>query len=110
MNEPFPGNIAECTNSLKPFRITKCLVPTALLPKFTGHSEMPLVKSSLIALNMFLKMITCQSHRKRYYLTLTQREKNILKNWRPISLLNNDYKSFTKALALRLEKSVTHDE
>ena len=30
--------------------------------------------------------------------------KKYLKNWRPISLLNNDYTIVTKALALRLEK------
>ena len=32
------------------------------------------------------------------------KEKKYLKNWRTISLLNNDYKIVTKALALRLEK------
>ena len=32
------------------------------------------------------------------------KDKKYLKNWRPISLLNNDCKTVTKALALRLEK------
>ena len=30
-----------------------------------------------------------------------------LKNWRPITLLTTDYKILTKALAMRLQKTVT---
>ena len=32
------------------------------------------------------------------------KDKKFLKNWRPISLLNNKYKIITKALALRVKK------
>ena len=32
------------------------------------------------------------------------KDRKSLKNWRPIILLNNDYKIVTKALALRVEK------
>ena len=33
-----------------------------------------------------------------------EKDKKYLKNWKPIFLLNNDYKIVTKALALHLEK------
>ena len=38
---------------------------------------------------------------------IPKRDKNLqyLKNWRPVSLLNNDYKIATKAIALRMESS-----
>ena len=37
---------------------------------------------------------------------IPKRDKNLefLKNWRPITLLNTDYKIATKAIAMRLEK------
>ena len=37
---------------------------------------------------------------------IPKKDKNLeyLKNWRPVSLLNNDYKIATKAIALRMEK------
>ena len=37
-------------------------------------------------------------------ITKEDKDTKYLKNWRPISLLNNDYKIATKAIAIRLEK------
>ena len=63
----------------------------ALLLNFTVSSGMPLVKLS----------------KRRGIISLIpkkDKDKKYLKNWRPISLLNNDYKIVTKAVALCLEK------
>ena len=35
------------------------------------------------------------------------KDKRLLKNWRPISLLNVDYKIMAKALATRLQKVIS---
>ena len=35
------------------------------------------------------------------------KDKRLLKNWRPISLLNVYYKIMTKALAIRLQKVIS---
>jgi hypothetical protein len=48
---------------------------------------------------------------KRGVITLIpkpQKDLEELKNWRPITLLNQDYKYLTKALAIRLEKTLTN--
>ncbi len=49
----------------------------------------------------------CQLNKKRGIITLLpKKEKNrlFLKNWRPISLLNIDYKIIAKILAIRLQE------
>ena len=50
------------------------------------------------------------SGKKRFVSLIPKKKKDplLLKNWRPISLLNTDYKLATKCLATRLEKVLPH--
>ena len=54
----------------------------------------------------FVKVELSISQRQGIIRLIPKKNKNLslLKNWRPISLLNVDYKIATKALALRLRK------
>jgi len=83
------------------------MVPTALLLNFTGFSGMPLVKSWLIlSFNYAFENGDMSISQKRgiiSFIPKKDKDKKYLKNWRPISILNNDYKIVTKALALPLE-------
>ena len=47
------------------------MVPTALPLNFTGSFGMALVKLWLIASTMLLKMVSCQSHKTRYYIVIS---------------------------------------
>ena len=79
----------------------------ALLLNFTVSSGMPLALSWLIAFNYAFENGEMSISQKCGIISpipKKDKDKKYLKNWRPISLLNNDYKIVTKALALRLEK------
>ena len=50
------------------------------------------------------KLSTSQSQVK--LIEKEERDKRVIRNWRPISLLNVDYKIFAKALATRLKETL----
>ena len=54
-------------------------------------------------------MKTCQFHKNKALLHYCPKKNNdvrFLKNWRPISLLNTDYKIMTKCIATRLKNNL----
>ena len=62
-------------------------------------------------------MVNFRYHKGGELLNLSQKkdaELNLIKNWRPLTLLNCDYKIATKALANRiklfLQKLISHDQ
>ena len=64
----------------------------------------------------FEKGTLTQNQRMGILNLLPKKDKDIrhLANWRPVSLLNTDYKILTKALAIRLQKVIpsiiNHDQ
>jgi hypothetical protein len=70
----------------------------------------PLIKNHLLtALNKeLLRGELCTSQKRGVITLIPKPQKNLeeLKNWRPITLLNQDYKYLTKILANRLEKTL----
>ena len=56
---------------------------------------------------MLFKQEICQYPKdSKLYRLFLKKDKNLefLKNWRPVTLLNTDYKIATKAIAMRLKK------
>jgi hypothetical protein len=72
----------------------------------------PLIKNHLLkSLNEGLNRGKLNISQRRGIITLIpkpQKDLELLKNWRPITLLNQDYKYLTKILANRLEQTLQH--
>ena len=99
--------IEECSEALSKFPNNKTPDPDSFTIEFYRcfwNAVAPFMVDSfnysfengLLTISQWLAMISL----------IPTKDKNLqyLKNWRPVSLLNNDYKIATKAIALRLEK------
>ena len=97
----------ECKNALKSFHKDKTPGTDGLTAEFYTFFWNSLGKIMVDSFNYaFRKGELSISQRQGIIRLIPKKDKNLsyLKNWRPISLLNTDYKIATKALAMRLKK------
>ena len=97
----------ECFNALKCFQRNKSPGNDGFTAEFYSFFWNQLGKTMVISFNYgFHKGELSISQRQSVIRLIPKKNKNLLylKNWRPISLLNVDYKIASKALALRLKK------
>ena len=67
----------------------------------------PLTRTILVdSLNYAFEYGELSNSQKQAIITLKGKDKRLIKNWRPISLINVDAKIASKALAKRLEKAL----
>ena len=97
----------DCFNALKCFQKNKSPGNDGFTAKFYSFFWNQLGKTMVNSFNYgFQKGELSISQRQSVIRLIPKKNKNLLylKNWRPISLLNLDYKIASKALALRLKK------
>ena len=99
--------VKECKEVLKNFSKNKSQGSDGLTAEFYSFFWDMLSDTMVNSFNYgFQKGELTISQRQSIIRLIPKKDKNLsrLKNWRPISLLNLDYKIATKALALRLKK------
>ena len=102
---------SECRYALKGFQKNKSPGTDGLTAEFYSFFGDHLSSTIINSFNYsFVKGELSISQRQGIIRLIPKKNKNLslLKNWRPISLLNVDYKIATKALALRLRKKYSH--
>ena len=97
----------ECVEALKKFNKNKSPGTDGLTAEFYLRFWNELGKVMVDSFNYaFTTGLLSISQRQGIIRLIPKKDKNLLhlKNWRPVSLLNVDYKIATKALALRLKR------
>ena len=98
--------ISECFTALKTFQKNKTPGNDGLTVEFY-LAFWPLVGKCLVeCLNFALRHGELSTSQKQAMITLIEKkdkDKRLLKNWRPISLINVDVKIISKVMAMRLE-------
>ena len=106
---------SECKNALKGFQKNKSPGTDGLTAEFYTFFWKQISETMIDSFNYgFTKGELSVSQRQSIIRLIPKKDNNLsyLRNWRPISLLNVDYKIATKALASRLKKvlpTVTND-
>ena len=100
-------NEEECTNALKDFSSNKTSGTDGLSAEFYRFFWSYICFDLLASLNYAFQHSTLSISQRRGIISLIpkkDKDKTILENLRPISLLNVDYKILTKVIAKRIEK------
>ncbi len=103
-------DIEECTNSLKAMKLCKSPGSDGFPAEFYYFFWKEIAADLVDVFNFsFSKGLLSESMRQAILTLIFKRgDKCDLKNWRPISLLNVDYKIATKALTCRLKTVLQH--
>jgi hypothetical protein len=106
----------ECVKALKSFKNNKTPGNDGLTIEFYRTFWPIIGKICVASFNDSFKLGELSTSQKQAVITLLDKGKDrtLLKNWRPISLLNNDYKIVSKAIANRfiefLPKLIHHNQ
>ncbi len=101
--------IDECTKAMNEMKNGKSPGTDGLTVEFYKHFWPQINTFVLESLNYAYVKGELSIDQRRGIITLIpkkDKKRTLLKNWRPISLLNTDYKILTKALASRLKKAL----
>ena len=101
--------IDECTTALSTFKSKKALGCDGLPVEFYVEFWPEIGNKLVECLNFGLSRGTLSLSQRRGAITLLEKkgkDNTLIKNWRPVSLLNTDYKILTKVLSRRLKKHI----
>ena len=101
--------LIECTEALKTFKRHKSPGCDGLTAEFYLRFWPELGPKLVESLNYSCEKGLLSLSQRRAIITLLEKkgkDSSKIKNWRPVALLNTDYKIFTKVLARRLEKNI----